>query len=143
MRKPLILAAILAAHVLNSGLGLSAQGTAQSADHNQILGLDQALGKAVADGDAASWDKLTADDYQFTSGSGVVMTKADRLESFKKGPAPGFQTYDHRIRIYGNSVAVVTGQQGGAVRFTRVWVKQGSDWRVVADQATFTQKQKP
>jgi len=146
MRMTLVVAAILAAHALASdGLGLLAQGAAQSADQKQILGLEQAMGKAIADGDAASYDKLTVEEFQFISGAGVVMTKADRLALLKKGPTPGFQTSDHRIRFYGN-VAVVTGRQGsgeGPVRFTRVWVKQGSEWRAVATQATSIQPQKP
>jgi hypothetical protein len=63
----------------------------------------------------------------------------------KKGPSPGFQTSEHAIRIYGN-VAVVTGRQGpgaGPVRFTRVWVRQGEQWRAVVTQATSIQQPKP
>ena len=146
MHMTLLVATLLAGHAWTSdGLDLMAQGTA-SADHKQILSLEQAMGKAIADGDAASYDKLTVEEFQFITGAGVVTSKADRLALLKKnGGSPGFQTSDHHIRFYGN-VAVVTGRQGpgeGPVRFTRVWVKQGSEWRAVTTQVAAIQPPKP
>jgi hypothetical protein len=124
---------------------LAAPAAAQSKDQQQILALEQAMGKAIEAGDAVSYDKMTTNDFQFISGNGAVISKADRLALLKKGGAPGFRTSDHAIRIYGD-VAVVTGRQGpgeGPVRFTRVWVRQGSEWRAVATQATVIQQPKP
>lgn len=114
---------------------------AQAKDQQQILILEQALGKAIADGDVAAYDKLTSTDFQFITGAGAIVSKAERLALLQKGPTPGFRTSGHAIRIYGN-VAVVTGRQGpgeGAVRFTRVWVRQGREWRAVVTQVTSIQ----
>ena len=124
---------------------LAAPVAAQTKDEQQILALEQAMGKAIAAGDAVSYDKMTAADFQFITGNGAVMSKQDRLALLKKGPTPGFRTSDHAIRIY-RDVAVVTGRQGageGPVRFTRVWVRQGSEWRAVVTQATAIQQAKP
>ena len=124
---------------------LAAPAAAQSKDQQQILALEQAMGKAIEAGDAVSYDKMTTNDFQFVTGNGAVMSKPDRLALLKKGGSPGFRTSDHAIRIYGD-VAVVTGRQGpgeGPVRFTRVWVRQGNEWRAVATQATAIQQPKP
>ena len=124
---------------------LATPAAAQSKDHQQILALEQAMGKAIAEGDAVSYEKMTSDDFQFINGNGAVVSKAERLALLKKGPSPGFQTTDHSIRIYGD-VAVVTGRQGpgaGPVRFSRVWLRQGNEWRVVVTQATLIQQPKP
>jgi Domain of unknown function (DUF4440) len=146
MRLTAIVATGLTYGAISHGLAsLEAQGSGPSADQKQILSLEQAIGQAIADGDAASYDRLTTADFQFITGAGVMMTKAERLALLKNGPSPGFRTSDHAIRMYGN-VAVVTGRQGpgaGAVRFTRVWVRQGNEWRAVVTQATGIQQPKP
>jgi hypothetical protein len=117
----------------------------QSKDQQQVLALDLAMGKAIEAGDAAAYDKMTTSDFQFINGSGALVSKADRLALLKKGPTAGFRTLDHVIRVYGD-VAVVTGRQGGGegpIRFTRVWLRQGNEWRAVATQATNIEKPKP
>jgi hypothetical protein len=132
--------------VCGAAIGLlEGEGSAQSKEREDVLANDVAMGKAIETGDVALYDKLAADDFQFITAAGVILTKAERLASLKKGPTPGFRTSDHTIRIYGN-VAVVTGRQGpgaGPIRFTRVWVKQGDAWRAVSTQATSIQAPKP
>ena len=118
---------------------------AQSKEQQQILALDLAMGKAIEAGDATAYDKMTSSDFQFINGAGALVSKADRLALLKKGPTPGFRTLDHVIRVYGD-VAVVTGRQGagdGPIRFTRVWLRQGNEWRAVATQATNIERPKP
>jgi hypothetical protein len=118
--------------------------SAQSQDERQIRAAEEAMGKAIAEGDVASYDKLAADDFQFITGAGAIVTKADRLALLKKGPTSGFVTAPDSIRVYGD-VAVVTGRQGigRAVRYTRVWVRQKGGWRAVATQATAIAQPKP
>ena len=137
-------ALIISVVVLGEVVGaVTVKAQAQSKEQQQILALEQAIVKAIETGDAAAYDKLTADDFQFITGAGAVMTKAERLALLRKGPASGFAGSDHNIRLYGN-VAVVTGRQGakGTVRFTRVWVRSGSEWRAVVTQATGIQSPK-
>ena len=124
---------------------LAAAPAAQSKDQQQVLALDVAMGKAIEADAAAVYDKMTTSDFQFINGAGALVSKADRLALLKKGGSPGFRTLDHVIRIYGD-VAVVTGRQGagdGPIRFTRVWLRQGNEWRAVATQATTIEKPKP
>jgi hypothetical protein len=145
LRRGLLVTVMMVTIILHVGV---AQGTAQSArgnDEQQVLAAEEALGKAIEAGDVAMYDKLTASDFQFITGAGAIMSKADRLALLKKGGSKGFRTSDHRVRFYGD-VAVVTGRQGpgeGPVRFSRVWVKQGSEWRAVVTQATSIQPPKP
>lgn len=123
---------------------VAAPTAAQSKDHQQILALELAMGKAIEAGDAVSYDKMTTDDFQFITGGGTVMKKPERLALLKKGQTPGFRTSDHSISIYGD-VAVVTGRQGpgeGPVRFSRVWLRQGNEWRAVLTTATLIQQPK-
>ena len=121
-----------------------AHAAAQSKDEQQVLAAEQAMGKAIEAGDAVSYDKLTANDFQIIEASGAVRSKAERLAQMKS-PSPGFRTSNHVIRIHGD-VAIVTGRQGpgeGPVRFTRIWVRQGNEWRAVVTQATLIQQPKP
>lgn len=118
--------------------------SAQSQDERQIRAAEDAMGKAIADGDVVAYDKLAADDFQFITGAGAILKKSDRLALLKKGPTPGFTTVPDSIRTFGN-VAIVTGRQGlgGAVRYTRVWVRQNNEWRAVVTQATAIGKPQP
>ena len=117
----------------------------------EILEIEQERNKAIISGDAAALDRLTSEDYTFITLRGELRTKAEIVQGFKSG---SFH-YDSRqisglnVRIYG-STAVVTGrsnQQGrengkdysGDYRFTRVYSKQGDNWRTVALQATLIQ----
>lgn len=117
---------------------------AQSQDERQIRTAEEAMAKAIADGDVAAYDRLAADDFQFITGAGAIVTKSQRLALLKKGPTPGFAATPDSIRFYGD-VAVVTGRQGvgGVVRYTRVWVRQTAGWRAVATQAVAIAKPKP
>ena len=126
-------------------LSLSAiQLSGQSQDERQIRAAEEAMGKAIAEGDVAAYDRLAADDFQFITGAGGVVKKSERLAVLKKGPAPGFAAAPDSIRFYGD-VAVVTGRQGvgGVVRYTRVWVRQKNAWRAVVTQATAIAQPKP
>jgi hypothetical protein len=118
------------------------EGHAQTSDEaKNLIGLQEAIAKAVETGDAAAWEKLAADDYQFITPTGVVMGRAERLALVKKGPVPGFGITDASVRIYGD-VAVVSGIQGPKrnVRFSAVWVKRAGTWRAVLNHATPIQK---
>jgi hypothetical protein len=62
------------------GRGFAGQG-AQSKDREQILALEQAIGKAISDGDVAAYDKLTSADFQFITGAGAIVSKRIGLRS--------------------------------------------------------------
>ena len=114
----------------------------------QIKSLEQERNRAILSGDAATLDRMTADDYTFITLRGELRTKAEIVKGFQSG---AFK-YDSRtiselkVKVYGDT-AVVTGrstQKGqengkdysGDYRFTRVYVKDKGRWLTVALQTT-------
>ena len=102
-----------------------------------ILALEKERNQAIINGDAASLERMTSDDYTFITLRGEMRTKAEIVQGFKTGSFhyESRQISDLNVRVYGTS-AVVTGrsiQKGsengkdysGDYRFTRVYVKQG------------------
>jgi ketosteroid isomerase-like protein len=106
-------------------------------DHERI--------QAQIDADAAALDRIYADDFIGIGPSGTVRTKPQVIADFTSGELKfqSITTDDVRVRVYSNT-AVETGRstmigqdKGKAVprdnRFTRVWIKQGAHWRLVAN----------
>jgi len=147
--------------VLTSVLTLSlfpacalAQGQGASSAYSteqEIKSLEEERNRAILSGDAATLERMTADDYTFITLRGELHTKSEIVKGFQSGSF----TYDSRqisdlkIRVYGNT-AIVTGrstQKGkengtdysGDYRFTRVYVKQNGRWLTVALQTTLVQ----
>jgi ketosteroid isomerase-like protein len=103
-------------------------------------------------GDARGLDTLLEDDWLLTHSDGRTQDKRDYLEELQRGTAGGrvntaITNQDVRVRIYG-AAAVITGtsvQSGvgadgapftGRFRFTRVWVRHGDGWRMVASHSS-------
>ena len=114
----------------------------------QILSLETEYNAAIAHGDVSALDTMTSDDYTFITPRGFLVTKAQVLKALANGEFKYEyrQIYDVKIRVYGDA-AVVTGrslyagqnqgkEQGGAFRYTRVYVRQKGRWLAVAWQAT-------
>ena len=117
----------------------------------EIRALEVARNKAIVDGDAATLERMTSDDYTFVTLRGELRTKAEIVEGFSTGTFnyASREISDLNIRVYGDA-AVVTGrstQKGteygkdysGDYRFTRVYVKQNGRWVTVALQATLVE----
>ena len=110
--------------------------------------------------DVSFVEKYTAPDYIGIMANGRSYSRAEEIENLRSGKWT-YQTIEVRelkIRIYGdtavcNSLAAVTltvwakgpnlynsggyhTQHSGEFRFTRVWVKQGGDWKLVSFQST-------
>lgn len=118
----------------------------------QISTLNRAWADAVTKGDAASLDRLFADDMIVTSGSGVLRDKAGEIKDAAAAPDPDFSwthpftTEDVRVRVY-QDAAVVTGRarwgfkyKGQEVnqerRYTHLYVRQRGRWRIVAQHVS-------
>ncbi len=105
--------------------------------------------KAALKGDSSFAEKYLATDYVGISGAtGQMVNREESLQNWKSG-AVKYQSIDERnrkIRVYGNTAIVnadysVKGNHkgqdfSGDYRGTRVWVKQGNDWKVVSFQTT-------
>ena len=135
-------------------LSLCLPGLAQKANdaslstEEQIKSIEEERNRAILSGDAATLDRMTAEDYTFITLRGELRTKAEIVKGFQSG---AFK-YESRtiselkVRVYGDT-AVVTGlstQKGeedgkdysGDYRFTRVYVKDTGHWITVALQTT-------
>jgi uncharacterized protein (TIGR02246 family) len=104
---------------------------------------------ALLDADATKLAKIWADDYTFTNGRGMFLSKDDRLKNIKTGATEleSAKFADTKVQVYGDDTAIATGQVtlqakysgqpgSGDYRYINVWVKQGDRWQLVANQIT-------
>jgi uncharacterized protein (TIGR02246 family) len=114
----------------------------------QIKTMIDQVHAAMLKGDTNFLEKVFADDYMAIRGDGSVLTKAQEIEGFKSG-AIKYQSVvlqDVKIRVYGKTAVTVTlttttnmrngKPRTGSNRSTRVWLKQGGEWKCVLYQAT-------
>jgi ketosteroid isomerase-like protein len=129
----------------------SAQNPAQpSNDRNmrQFEKLETVWNDAQIRGDIQALDALWADDMEIAVPRMPIMTKGEALNFARSGRMKflRYETSDIRARVYGNA-AVVTGRlqrtremNGKEIsddwRFTKVYVRQAHQWRVVAFHAS-------
>lgn len=111
----------------------------------EIRKLDQERIKAQINADSAALDRLYADDFIGIGPSGTVRTKKEVLSDFASGSLKfqSITTADVQIRVYGDAavetgLSTMKGRDADKVvpeenRFTRVWIRQGGRWRLVAN----------
>jgi ketosteroid isomerase-like protein len=146
--KHIIYAAILTVALLSSGRQSVAQG-ADAAAEQEVRQTIEKYRTALLQKDAATLERIWADDYTFTNGAGETHSKADRLVNLKSGATSLdsiSEEEDMKVRVHGN-VAVVTGlltikgrysgkQTSGQYRSIHVWVKGEAGWQLIANQLT-------
>ena len=99
----------------------------------------QARLEAVWKKDAATWSRLTADEFTVVVPEGQLMTKSDRLAALKtEKPQPVRRVEREQIQPYGE--AVVRRFLDGDEWVLEVWVRQSGSWRVVAAQVNFAKQ---
>lgn len=138
-------------------LALATVTLSQTSDARQEIERLEEQGRLAAlKGDVGFIEKYAAPDYVAIMGNGRAHGRAEEIQSRQSGGL-SYQTIDvHelKIRIYGDtavcnslaSVKLTVQEKGyktvygkeytGDYRFTRVWVKQGGDWKLVSFQAT-------
>jgi hypothetical protein len=91
--------------------------------------------QAVAQADAATWDRLTADDFTVVLQDGTMLTKAQRLAQFKtQAPSRRSPPQQEQIKHYGETyVRRFLGDNGWVLE---LWTKDSGKWRVAAVQVT-------
>ncbi len=118
------------------------------ADIRELSRLEDVWNRAHVEGDVAALAALWADDLEVAVPRMPVLTKSAAL-SFQQSARMKFQRYqteDLHIRVYGET-AVVTGRlqrtravEGRSIdddwRFTKVYVRRGGQWQVVAFHAS-------
>ena len=123
-------------------------GSAVSDDAQTVAALDTQYQAAVRKNDAASMDRILADDFILVTGSGKVHTKSDLLNEARSGHI----VYEHQedteqtVRVWGDT-AVVTAklwEKGTdnakpfdyALWFSDTYMRTSAGWRYVFGQAS-------
>lgn len=101
----------------------TAKGSGGTAE-KQIEALHVQLMEATLKHDPGFLEKYLADDYMAIRNDGKLTTKVQEIDNYKS-----HVTKYESIEINGKPFS-------GDVRNTRVWVKQGGNWKIVAFQAT-------
>jgi uncharacterized protein (TIGR02246 family) len=121
----------------------------QSDTRAQINKMQNEYVAALLGSDVATLAKIWTDDYTFTNGRGMFLSKDDRLKNVETGATElrSIKETDRDIRLYGDNTAIVTGQVtlqakysgqpgSGDYRYIIVWVKRGDSWQMAATQIT-------
>jgi ketosteroid isomerase-like protein len=109
----------------------------------EIVELEARLRRAQLDADVTALDALISDDLLFTGPDGTLGTKAQDLAAHGSGTVR-FREHEPEelcVRRIGRDVAVVALRASlavevvgrvvrGTYRYTRVWAREGSAWRV-------------
>lgn len=114
---------------------------------DEIIGVEEELRRAMLAGDVETLDRLISDRLLFAGPNGQLATKADDLRAHG----------EHRIRFLRHEpdqvemrrvsadcfvvsqrtyleVDVAGTVHRGSYRYTRVWVREGDAWRILAGQ---------
>jgi ketosteroid isomerase-like protein len=123
-------------------------GAADSSAEEVLQKAEQDWTKAVVDRDILFLDRILSDDFVGWDYEGKRYTKADSKHDLSSGEwtTTSLRVEDLNVRLYGN-MAVVTSRairrgeykdqdNTGQFRWTKVYVKTGKQWQVVAQQST-------
>jgi ketosteroid isomerase-like protein len=136
---------IAAAGSLPTGATASAP-TADAA--KEVEQIERQLVAAISALDLATYDRLVADDYVVTQASGVELTKADVMASYRAGARryKDLVISEVKVHLYGDTAVLsarTTGirLEGGReipnnVRYIRVYARRQGKWRAVSQMAT-------
>src|SRR5438034_5395305 len=129
-------------------IGATHQARSPADDEKAVAALDTEYQAAVKKNDAATMDRMLADDFILVTGRGKVYNKADLLKSARDKEA----VYEHQedteqtVRVWGDT-AVITAllwakgiQEGKAfdykLWFSDTYVRTPGGWRYVFGQAS-------
>ena len=147
--KHIIYVAILTVALVSLGRQQSVAQGADAAAEQEVRQTIEKYRTALLQRDAATLERIWADDYTFTNGAGEIHSKAQRLANLKSGATALdsiSQEEEMKVRVHGN-VAVATGrvtikgqysgkQASGQYQSINVWVKGAAGWQLVANQLT-------
>jgi ketosteroid isomerase-like protein len=124
-------------------------------DKKTVAALDTQYQAAVEKNDAATMDRILADDFILVIGSGKTYTKADLLQEARGGHI----VYEHQadteqiVRVWGDTAVVTaklreTGTEDGkpfdsTLWFSDTYVRTATGWRYVFGQASLPLTKKP
>ena len=131
------------------------QVSAADDDRKAVAALDTEYQAAVKKNDAATMDRILADDFVLVTASGKTYTKADFLNDARGGRT----VYEHQedtmqtVRVWGDAAAVTArlwekGSDDGhafdhTLWFSDIYVRTPAGWRYVFGQSAYCPCQKP
>jgi ketosteroid isomerase-like protein len=140
-----------------ASLGIAAAGTlptgahasASSADAaKEVEQIERQLISAISAVDLATYDRLVADDYVVVQASGVELTKADVMASYRSAARryKDLVISEVKVHLYGDA-AVLSARSSGLrleggrevpnnVRYIRIYARRQGKWRAIAQMAT-------
>ena len=119
-------------------------------DANTVAALDTQYQAAVKENDAATMDKILADDFVLVTGRGKVYDKADLLKAAREKQViyerQDEEAGSQKVRVWGDTAVVTaflwvkTAQEGKPVDY-KLWfsdtcVRSPTGWRYVFGQAS-------
>lgn len=118
-----------------------------------IQKLEGELRVATMKGDASWFEQHLGDSYTETDAQGKFITRAELIQ-FYRTTQPEYDAWnlsDGTARTFNGDTVVLTGRievqasgkaqiATGVYRFTRVWIKQGLEWKLAASQLTRAEK---
>lgn len=118
----------------------------------EVLAVNESVGLAIRSGDTQALGKILSDTFVYTNQTGELLGKAQMLANIQSGKLTTVAQHysDIRLHMYGDTI-VMTGisttslvYQGkpsdGPRRFTRIYIKQNGQWRLVAQHVTLVAK---
>ena len=119
-----------------------------SDDEKAVAALDTQYQAAVEKNDAATMDRILADDFVLVTGRGDTYTKADLLKE-ARDKTSGYEHQEdtrQKVRVWGNTAVVTAllwarGTSGGKAFEYKLWfsdtyVRTPTGWRYVFGQAS-------
>ena len=120
---------------------------------SELHGLNARWNQAWLEKDAATVERLTADDYVYIGPSGMVLDRQAILSIIRSDSyrLDGGCHTEVVVRVIGHAAAVVRHRWQGSGSFegtsftddqrgVRVWEKQAGAWRIVMEQSSFGSK---
>ena|SRR5487761_844904 len=121
----------------------------------EVLKLENERNNAVLHADVALLKRLYTPDLVYVNGFGQTLTEAQHLAGLTSKTFKIITLrHDHvRVRVYGDSVGIVTGHTTSLVKYTNgktvgnpgvytdVWVKVNGQWRFAVHQESYVAKQ--
>ena len=151
MKTPFVLRLALAIAILATGNSFASS----SDDAKTVAALDTQYQAAVKANDAATMDRILADDFVLVIGSGKTFTKTDLLQSARNKDVQ----YEHQedteqiVRVWGDTAVVTAklwlkGTQDGkpfdrTLWFSDTYVRTPTGWRYVFGQASLALPKAP
>jgi ketosteroid isomerase-like protein len=134
--------------LLHFFLTLSVTAGQSSGEKEELIRLEEVWNKAHLEGDAATLERLWAEDLTVTVPRMAVMARADAVGVARSNRVQftRYETSDLNVQVF-DAAAVVKGRmkrsrsRGGQEvnddwQFTKVYVKHAGDWKVVAFHAS-------